>query len=50
MEANLHAGEGDIAALSLEENFAILEACLFAAGHPLTYEKLEALYKQALEQ
>ncbi len=32
------------AALSLEENFAILEACLFAAGHPLTYEKLaEAL-------
>ena len=40
MEANLHAGEGEIAALSLEENFAILEACLFAAGHPLTYEKL----------
>jgi len=26
--------------LSLEENFAILEACLFAAGHPLRYEKL----------
>ena len=40
MEANLHTGEGEIAALSLEENFAILEACLFAAGHPLTYEKL----------
>ena len=30
--------EGDV--ISLEENFAILEACLFAAGHPLTYEKL----------
>ncbi len=28
------------AALALEDNFAILEACLFAAGHPLTYEKL----------
>ena len=38
MEANLH--EGETACLSLEENFAILEACLFAAGHPLTYEKL----------
>ncbi len=25
---------------SLEERFAIIEACLFAAGHPLTYEKL----------
>lgn len=40
MEANLHTGDGEIAALSLDENFAILEACLFAAGHPLTYEKL----------
>lgn len=38
MEANLR--EGDAVCLSLEENFAILEACLFAAGHPLTYEKL----------
>lgn len=27
-----------------EEQFAVIEACLFAAGHPLTYEKLgEAL-------
>lgn len=25
---------------STEEQFAIIEACLFAAGHPLTYEKL----------
>ncbi len=25
---------------STEERFAIIEACLFAAGHPLTYEKL----------
>lgn len=23
-----------------EEQFAVIEACLFAAGHPLTYEKL----------
>jgi len=44
MESNMYPGDGEIAALSLEENFAILEACLFAAGHPLTYEKLaEAL-------
>jgi len=25
---------------SMEERFAIIEACLFAAGHPLTYAKL----------
>jgi len=25
---------------SLEEAFAVLEACLFAAGHPLTYDRL----------
>ncbi|MBR6676237.1 MAG: SMC-Scp complex subunit ScpB [Clostridia bacterium] len=25
---------------SMEERFAIIEACLFAAGHPLTYERL----------
>lgn len=25
---------------SLEERFAIIEACLFAAGHPLTYSRL----------
>ena len=25
-----------------EERFAVIEACLFAAGHPLTYEKLAA--------
>lgn len=25
---------------SLEEAFAVLEACLFAAGHPLTYSRL----------
>lgn len=25
---------------SMEERFAIIEACLFAAGYPLTYEKL----------
>ncbi len=27
---------------STEEQFAVIEACLFAAGHPLTYEKLGA--------
>ena len=27
---------------SYEERFAVIEACLFAAGHPLTYEKLAA--------
>lgn len=30
----------EIPAYSMEERFAILEACLFAAGHPLTYAKL----------
>lgn len=25
---------------SMSERFAVIEACLFAAGHPLTYEKL----------
>ena len=25
---------------TLEERFAIIEACLFAAGHPLTYQRL----------
>lgn len=25
---------------TMEERFAIIEACLFAAGHPLTYERL----------
>jgi len=39
MDTHLREGDG-AAALSPEENFAILEACLFAAGHPLTYEKL----------
>lgn len=28
---------------STEEQFAVIEACLFAAGHPLTYEKLGAV-------
>lgn len=27
---------------SMEERFAVIEACLFAAGHPLTYENLAA--------
>lgn len=27
---------------STEEQFAVIEACLFAAGHPLTYDKLGA--------
>jgi len=35
---------------SLEERFAIIEACLFAAGHPLTYDKLgEVLHITASE-
>lgn len=43
MEGNTQLRIEDIAAFS-PENFAILEACLFAAGHPVTYEKLaEAL-------
>lgn len=43
MEENTQLRIEDIAAFS-PENFAILEACLFAAGHPVTYEKLaEAL-------
>ncbi len=32
--------EDEIPAYSMEERFAIMEACLFAAGHPLTYAKL----------
>ena len=28
---------------STEEKFAVIEACLFAAGHPLTYDKLGAV-------
>ncbi len=50
MDQQPYQEESTPVALSLEENFAmancfaILEACLFAAGHPLTYEKLaEAL-------
>lgn len=39
MEENTQLRIEDIAAFS-PENFAILEACLFAAGHPVTYEKL----------
>lgn len=30
---------------SLDEMFAIIEACLFAAGHPLTYDKLAEVLK-----
>ncbi|MBE6568649.1 MAG: SMC-Scp complex subunit ScpB [Ruminococcaceae bacterium] len=32
------AAEGGVS--SMEEAFAVLEACLFAAGHPLTYSRL----------
>lgn len=34
-QLRLEEQQGDI-----EEKFAVMEACLFAAGHPLTYEKL----------
>ena len=34
----LSVNEGPI--YSMEERFAIIEACLFAAGYPITYEKL----------
>ncbi len=42
MNLNLQQLRLDESAASLEEQFAVIEACLFAAGHPLTYEKLGA--------
>ena len=33
----------ETASLSEEESFPIIEACLFAAGHPLKYDKLGAV-------
>ena len=32
--------ESGIPAYTPEEQFSIIEACLFAAGHPLTYARL----------
>ena len=32
--------ETEIRAYTPEEQFSIIEACLFAAGHPLTYARL----------
>lgn len=39
MDHTIPEEEGELS-YSLEEQFAIIEACLFAAGHPLTYERL----------
>ena len=37
---NLSAEERPEVSYTLEEQFAIIEACLFAAGHPLSYARL----------
>lgn len=40
LTSNHPVGTEETAAYSMEERFAIIEACLFAAGHPLTYSRL----------
>ena len=38
--SNVSANAEQAVSYTLEEQFAIIEACLFAAGHPLSYAKL----------
>lgn len=40
MDNNNQINQNEAPIYSMEERFSIIEACLFAAGYPLTYDKL----------